>query len=87
MNHNWEYDYSNLYPNGANDTGAANGADAAGGRDAAAGAGGAGLGGGFGEAVFDGTVHGVEIIHHDPVLLDPLGQTVVFRVVHTVFSF
>ncbi len=43
MNHNWEYDYSNLYPNGANDTGAANGADAAGGRDAAAGAGGAGL--------------------------------------------
>ena len=30
MNHNWEYDYSNLYPNGANDTGAANGADAAG---------------------------------------------------------
>ena len=49
--------------------------------------GGVGLGVRPGQAGLDGGVHGVEIVHHDPVLLDPLGQAVVFRVVHTVFSF
>ena len=41
----------------------------------------------FRQSAFDVCAHGVEVCTHHPVLLRPLGQVIIFCVLHTAFSF
>ena len=39
------------------------------------------------EPVFDVPAHLVEVVHHDAVRFDPLGQMIIFSIIHPLNSF